>query len=1157
MPLASRSPGDFRSHSGAVLRSDDAERAPSVKRLAQVLVACTLLLAGSSTWSAESASDREGIAYFEKEVRPLLLEHCGKCHGAAKQWADLRLDTRAGFLKGGENGPVVVPGKPDESRLIEAVRYQGETQMPPDAPLKPEQVAILERWVRIGAPWPEVDPAVANSKEQVWREHWAFQPVARVTPPDNPDLVSVASPVDRFVQQRLKEAGLASSPAADRRTLIRRVTYDLTGLPPSPAEVEAFVGDSRPEAYEELVERLLASPHYGEQWARHWLDVARYSDTKGYVYAREERFWVHAPAYRDWVVSAFNRDLPYDRFLLLQIAADQVAPEDPASTAAMGFLTLGRRFLGVTHDIIDDRIDVVTRGTMGLTVACARCHDHKYDPIPTADYYSLYGVFLNSTEELVRIGDGASSAPGYAEFDKEFQARLGKLQETTASRHKEAADRVRSRVTDYLVAQTELSKYPEEGFDQILATTDLIPTFVRRWEAFLNQSTRAADPVFAPWSRLAALSAEEFAAKSPDLLRELAASGGTPVNPRILAALQPAPATMREVAERYGKVFSDTDAEWKALSEAAAKEKQPEPTGLADPAAEELRQVLYSPASPCLVPPEAVVSTEGYFDSNVCTELWKLQGDVDRWLIQSPLAPPHAVRLVDRQLIRPSRVFRRGNPKTRGDEVGRHFLSVVAGPTPKPFESGSGRLELARAIVDPANPFTARVWVNRVWQHHFGTGFVDTPSDFGIRAERPSHPELLDWLATQLVENGWSTKYIHRLILLSDAYRQQSAAPADVALAARATQIDPENRLLWRMNARRLTFEEFRDTLLTVSGRLDPQAGGRAADLLAGNGLAHRRRTLYGLVDRQFLPSVLRVFDFANPDLHIPQRSETTVPQQALFALNHPFVADEAKAVVAQAATQSLASPADTVRSLYRSIYQREPTPTQLAQAQAFLDSPVTEPESRPRPESLAWQYGYGELDDATKTLKGFARLPHFTGAAWQGADQWPGGGLGWLQLTADGGHTGDNLQHSVVRRWTAPRDGMFSVASTAIHEVAAGDGVRCYIVASRGGLLKSVDLHNRKEEMNVESIALQKGDTLDFVVDLHANLNSEQHLWAPVVRELPTAVSSGASSAGNPDEPRLWDARRDFAGPPPIRLTRMEQLAQVLLVSNELMFVD
>src|SRR6185437_10695025 len=758
--------------------------------------------------------------------------------------------------------------------------------------------AALAEWVRLGAPWPASPPPAHENLAEVQGRHWAFQPISHPAPPTVQNVAWEQTPIDRFVLAKLEAAGLAPSPPADRRTLIRRATIDVTGLPPTPEEVEAFVNDPAADAYARLINRLLDSPHYGEQWARHWLDVARYSDTKGYVYAREQRFWVHAPAYRDWVVQAFNRDLPYDQFLLLQIAADQAAPDDAGATEAMGFLTLGRRFLGVTHDIIDDRIDVVTRGTMGLTVACARCHDHKYDPIPTSDYYSLYGVFLNSTERLAPAAEPAARGEAYAAFENELNKRQQKLRGAMLAKRNEAAERVRQRVTDYLVAQTELAKYPEEGFDQILTPTDTIPAFVRRWEALLTLADRQADPLVVPWRRFAALKADEFAARSAEIVRELNDSPGA-INPRVLAALSPPLASIRDVAERYGKLFAQVDQEWRAACEAAKAAGGAAPEKLAAPEAEELRQVLYGTGSPCLVPDEAIVSIEGYFDSATTTELWKLQGEVDRWLIDSPLAPPFAVALVDRELLRPAQVFRRGNPANRGQYVDRHFVSVVTGPAPAPFAQGSGRLELARAIIDPKNPLTARVWVNRVWQHHFGAGLVRTPSDFGARADPPSHPALLDWLATRFVTDGWSTKELHRLILLSSTYQQRSDGPPEAAARKHAGQADPGNRLLWRMNARRLSFEEFRDSLLAVSGRLDLQMGGRSADLFTGNGTANRRRTLYGLIDRQFLPSTLRMFDFANPDLHVPTRSETTVPQQALFAMNHPFVAQQAQSLIA------------------------------------------------------------------------------------------------------------------------------------------------------------------------------------------------------------------------------------------------------------------
>jgi len=1101
-------------------------------------------------WTKGLTANDDAAHFFETEIRPLLVEQCHRCHGSKKQEAGLRLDSRQAMLKGGENGASIVPGKPTESLLIAAVSHTGDLQMPPSGKLRDTQIDALTHWVELGALWPASTGLPAETQAATQQSHWAFQSIGH---PDLPVVREAGwerTPIDRFVSATLEAAGLEPSPPADKRTLIRRVTFDLTGLPPTPEQVEAFLSDSAPDAYPRLIDRLLESPQYGEQWTRHWLDVARYSDTKGYVYAREERFWVHAPAYRDWVVGAFNDDLPYDQFLLLQIAADQAAPDDRKAWAAMGFLTLGRRFLGVTHDIIDDRIDVLTRGTMGLTVACARCHDHKYDPIPTTDYYSLYGVFLNSTEQMDRIAEPTFLNDVSAAFEKELVQRQEQLRDTTFAKRMEAQDRFRQRVTDYLVAQTELSKYPEEGFGQNLATTDVIPMTVRRWEGWLAMEARWVDPVFRPWRQFAALKSDEFVTQAPDLIRQLAEYRPS-LNPRVLRALANLPATMRDVAEVYGKLLLEVDGEWQAACMAAKQAGRSEPVTLDLPEAEELRQVLYGTGSPCLIPEEALVSTEWFFDSSSVVELSKLQGEVDRWLIQSAKASPYAVSLVDRQWLRPSRVFRRGNPANRGPEVSRHFVSVVAGEKPPPFQKGSGRLELAQAIIDPNNPLTTRVWVNRVWQHHFGSGLVRTASDFGVRSEQPSHPQLLDWLASRFVADGWSTKNLHRLILLSNTYQQSSDGPSEFAARERATQKDPENRLLWRMTSRRLTFEEFRDGLLSVSGRLDTQMGGRASDLFSENGMAHRRRTLYGLIDRQFLPTTLRVFDFANPDLHIPLRSETTVPQQALFALNHPFVAQQARALVDAAGCDHRHSPSDNFRHLCRLAIQREPSARQMDSALAFLNRDVVDAPAAPPPETLAWQYGYGEFDEASKRLQNFQTLTYFSGSAWQVGTTGPDSERGSIQLTALGGHPGNDLQQCSVRRWTAPLEGRFSLTSAITHEKKEGNGVRCQIIAKQSEVLASVVIHDRREELNVDSITLQKGETVDFVVDSNGDLEQDKYQWTPVIVFRPDPPESTTLPR------RRWDAERDFTTPVLQLLNRWEQLAQVLLISNELMFVD
>jgi hypothetical protein len=381
---------------------------------------------------------------------------------------------------------------------------------------------------------------------------------------------------------------------------------------------------------------------------------------------------------------------------------------------------------------------------------------------------------------------------------------------------------------------------------------------------------------------------------------------------------------------RYQHLFDTIDQQWRSLCEAAECDRDPTPKSLPDPNDEAVRQALHGSNSP-FIPDESIVNTEFYWDYPTLEALWKLQTVFDRWLLTSPESMPHAVILCDRQRPVDPQIFRRGNPASKGEVVPRQFLSVVAGPDRKPFKQGSGRLEMAQEIIDPANPLTARVWVNRVWSHHFGSGLVTSPSDFGIRSSPPSHPELLDWLTREFITSGWSTKQLHRLIMLSAAYRQGSQGPSNAASFARAQLQDPENRLLWRMNSRRLSFEEFRDSLIANSGEIDLTMGGKGGDLF---GL---RRGVYATVDRQFLPTVMSVFDLANPDLHSPQRTETTIPQQALFALNHPFVAARAKQVAGRVAKESEASLERRVPLLYQFLFQRDPSKAERELADRYL----------------------------------------------------------------------------------------------------------------------------------------------------------------------------------------------------------------------------
>ena len=1099
-----------------------------------IAMCIAVLAAMSGRGVADDRSD-----FFENTIRPILVEQCSGCHGAKKHSGGLRVDSLAALRKGGDTGPAVVPGRSARSLLVQAVERSEDLAMPPDNPLAKHQVDALRHWVDQGATWPKEFAQLPSMDDRSGRDHWAFQPVRRPQVPDSEDDWGI-TPVDAFIHRTLNSNGLRPAARADRRTLLRRASYAVTGLPPSPEVMADFLGDDQPEAWPRAVDRLLNSEHYGEHWARHWLDVARYSDTKGYVYAREERFWVHAWAYRDWVIRAFNSDLPYDRFLLLQLAADQVENRADGDLAAMGFLTLGRRFLGLKHDIIDDRIDVVCRGTMGLTVSCARCHDHKYDPIPTADYYALYGVFDSCAEKLVPLREGAAG-------DKEFAEELNKrLKTLTTERHKrcdEMSARIRERIGEYLVAQTELHRYPPAGFDQVIAAADLHPRIVSRWQTWLFNAERRNDPVFRAWHEFQKLPAESFAESASTVTTQLAELPGEQLNPLVAAAFSTVPGSFGEVVERYAALLKDVDVKWKSTIQSAVTAKRPVPQSLPDPAVEQLRLVLYGTGSPCVVPDEHIANTETLFPSAVVNELWKLQNAVDRWIIDAKDNVPSAMTLVDRPVPSEPRIFRRGNSASLGEPVPRRFLTRLTADSQQVFTVGSGRRELVDAIIDPANPLTARVMVNRVWMHLFGSGLVPTASDFGLRADPPSHPELLDWLASWFVENGWSVRKLQRLILTSAVYQQASEGfDADVIRAAQ--QIDPGNRLLWHMTPHRLTFEEFRDSLLQASDELEPTMGGKPFDLFKGD-RQPPRRTVYGLIDRQFLPGTLRMFDFASPELHVAQRSETTVPQQALFFMNHRMVLDQVRLLAKK--SEQFDDAAARARHLFQRVLQRDPTPVETVEALQLVASAGDVTKQITPPTVADWSYGYGEVNEDSHQVMGFKLTPHFTGTAWQGGPNWPDAALGWVNLTAVGGHPGNTRKHASVRRWTAPRDMTIGITSKLTHEPAAGDGIRAFVLASGGRQLHAVTIHQKSLDLNVESLIVNSGDVVDFVVDIDKVLNSDQFLWQVTITDAENAAS----------EHSRWNSEADFTRNEAQKLDAWEQLAHVLLCTNEFLFVD
>ncbi len=713
------------------------------------------------------------LDFFENKVRPVLAANCYKCHShdAPKLKGGLSVEFGDALLKGGENGPAIVPGDPEKSLLIKAIRYMDpDLQMPPnDKKLTDQQIADLTTWVKMGAPDPRQAGATPYAKEsgKSEKDHWSFKPIKRPPVPDVKETAKVANPIDAFIVAKLEENGMKPSPAADKRTLIRRATFDLTGLAPTLKETQDFLDDKSPDAFAKVVDRLLASPQYGERWGRFWLDTARYSDTKGDVKANKEDFhFPYAWTYRDYVVRSFNEDKPFNRFILEQIAADKINPgTNTGAMAALGFLTVGERFNDNINDIINDRIDVVTKGFLGLTVTCARCHDHKFDPIPTKDYYSLYGVFASCAE-------------------------------------------------------------PTE--DPLLGKLVMDANYV------------------------------DFAKKFNDLNQQM------------------------------------------AQVEAARKAR----------GKKDIKEIRKQEVT--------------------------LRREITQLEINHPGSPPRAMVLLDKAKPADAPVFLRGEAENKGEIVPRRFLEILSGPNRQPFRNGSGRLELAAAIVSPANPLTPRVIVNRIWQHHFGEGFVTTPDDFGNQSAPPSNQELLDYLAVKFMEDGWSIKKMHRLIMLSNTYQQSSENNP------RYAQQDPNNRLLWRANIHRLEFEAVRDSLLAIGGKLDMTVGGKPVNL--GAAPYSTRRTIYGIVDRRNLPEVFNQFDFANPDISTGKRYETIVPQQALFMMNSPLVVEQARNLVNRQDFKDTAGPRERIKLLYDIIYQREPTDTEIQLGLEFLkDSPAPE----------------------------------------------------------------------------------------------------------------------------------------------------------------------------------------------------------------------
>ena len=1049
---------------------------------------------------------------FEKKIRPVLAERCYVCHSAAAAapQGGLLLDSAAAIRRGGNSGIVVRPGSPDQSLLIRAIRHTDKTlKMPPGRPLPADTIAEFEAWVREGARMPEDRNPSPKKQPALWS---LKKPVLPDLPPVQ-DQQWVRNDVDRFVLSRLEARHLTPSPEADRRTLIRRASYDLTGLPPSAAEVDRFVHDSSPNAYSQLIDRLLASPRYGERWGRHWLDVARYSDSVNDSVNAGQRYpWSYT--YRDWVIRSLNEDLPYDKFVLYQLAADRVPDVEPRHKAALGFLSLGREFPKSYPETVDDRIDAVTRGFLGLTVACARCHDHKYDPIPTKDYYSLYAILSNIREPEDRplLGESGALSPKQEVYQQRLEHIWKEYQDYRKRRNAEMVAFFKTQTAEYLAAARDCEGLGNTEIEELVRDRQLNQHVLERWRQYLSKSKASGEPVFRLWHAAAAIPAAQFEAKWPAV--HAAAKAPGPLEAELSTAKV---ANLRDLANVY----------------AAALTKCDRPERLDDPEREELRAVLRGPASPADVPLKEfeLIYTEG--DSN---NTRAIRVRYNAMLAQAAYdgAAPRAMAVEDVPSPVPAHVFIRGNPNNPGASTVPRFLTCLGGGDDKAFHNGSGRLELAQAILDPENPLTARVMVNRVWMHHFGFGLVRTPSDFGFRGDPPTHPELLDYLAVKFVESGWSLKQLHRLIMSSATYRQASADNE----AAR--KLDPENHLLWRMNRQRLEIECVRDSMLAAAGRLDLTVGGVPFPLTAEPSTP--RRTVYGFIERGRVPAMLSAFDFASPDQHAPLRYVTTVPQQALFFLNSPFIAEQANALARRPEITGVANPSERIDRLYHIVFGRAPEKRELEAGLKFIaQSADTGGDAAA---ASVWQYGTGRLDSAGERVTAFTPFPVFVSDRWQGGDVLPASHGGKAVLRAAGGEPGEQSGEAVVRRWVSPVSGSIGIEGTLRHgqpAVPYGDGVRGYIVSSRQGLLASWSVNGSSAETKLTGIHVEKGDTIDFIVDARSDPENDVFGWSPVVKK-------GSDT---------WDSKRDFAGPKPEHIAAWARYAQVLLETNEFSFVD
>ena len=886
------------------------------------------------------APDVTAVEFFEKQVRPILVDHCQECHCAADVNGGLRLDSGPAVRSGGDSGPAVVPGDPESSNLILAVRYRNpDLQMPPKGRLTEDQISVLEKWVTIGVPDPRTespnppDRPTGMSIED-GRRFWSFQPLQEVEIPrvgtgesvfeassdlnlEPAEKVALANrlvhPIDAFLQVELNKHALKPAIRTDRRTLIRRITFDLTGLPPTPEEVSAFLADESEDAFSRVTERLLASPQYGVRWGRHWLDVARYADSNG---LDENIAFGNAWRYRDYVVDAFNSDKPFDRFLIEQIAGDLLPSANQETRTATGFLVLGAKVLAepdmekLVMDTVDEQLDTVGKAFMAVTLGCVRCHDHKFDPLKQTDYYAMAAIF-KSTKTFSGTNTGAikywnehsfATEADLAEI-KKIDAELAGKKSAAATFKNKAMAKVRAdaqaRAADYLQAATLFA--PSASLtvvDEIAASAKLHSRILHHCRLHLDY--HKDDPFFRTWHQFV--------------------SSGKP----------------DRVFDYYSRLFS----------QATDPTQGDHRNSFTSSQLEQARQAIDDASGFLAVPPKVDYA----FDAETLSEYFRLE-DVARIAESEAADEPAAMGVGEEATITSLPIHIRGSHLNLGVPVSREFPEVMRTSSQRPVlpENQSGRLQLAQWMASRQHPLTARVIVNRVWAWHFGRGLVGTTENFGKTGERPSHPELLDWITRHFIETGWSVKELHRLILSSNAYQMSSRhAGADTASVR-----DPENRLMYKFRMQRLTAEQLRDAILFISGRLDLSLGGKTVPLRNRQFVFNHtsedhtkydslRRSIYLPVIRNNIYTFFEQFDFPDPTMPTGQRSSTIVAPQALLLMNADLVMDSATELAMLLETAAN-NDIDRISFAYQKVLGRPATGSELKRAARFIGEMTAE----------------------------------------------------------------------------------------------------------------------------------------------------------------------------------------------------------------------